>query len=70
MHEWKKTVGYKLRGMSQEKAREILAAISKPGPTIFHSEIRDLTGGLNSQSINSYVIRKLGIKAGYIKNTK
>lgn len=65
---WKKTVAARIRAMTPEQARASLASItadtSKNGATILHAEIRNLTGGFNSQSINFHVIRMLGKKAG------
>jgi len=69
---WKARVGQLVGRMTAERAKEILANIrAEDGPrgaTIFHPDIRELTGGYNSQSINGYVIRKLGVKAGIIRN--
>ena len=60
---WKRTVGQNLRHLKLGEARKILAQITAEGPTIFHGDIKRLTGGFNSQSINFYVIRKLNEKA-------
>lgn len=65
---WKRTVGQKIRHLSSEQAKAIIHAINAKnnaqGATIFHDEIKALTGGYNSQTINAYVVRKLAIKAG------
>lgn len=67
MNSWKRVVGARIRYLTKEQALEIIKRITAEGNTIFHEDIRNLTGGLNSQSINSHVLRKLGYKAGIIK---
>jgi len=67
MNNWRKTLGQRVRHLTPEQAREIIDAVSQRGPTIFHPEIRKLTGGFNSQAINYMVLRKLAVKAGIIK---
>ena len=64
---WRRVAGQRIRHLTPEQAKAILAAISKRGPTIFHPEIRELTGGYGSQSINTHVIRKLAARAGMIR---
>lgn len=53
--------------LTPEEARATLERIRAEGPTIFHEDIRNLTGGLNSQSLNDLVIRRLGERAGLVK---
>jgi hypothetical protein len=65
---WKRKVGAALRRMKPADAKAKLEAIqaeteAQGGATILHATIRQLTGGLNSQSINFYVVRKLHEKA-------
>lgn len=65
-HKWRRTLGQKVRHLTPEQCKEMLARInheSRNGATIFHATIRDLTGGLNSQTINFAVVRKLAEKA-------
>ena len=59
-------VSAKLRNTTIEEAKELIASLIPK--TIEQPLIRELTGGYASQSINSIVTRKLGVKAGYIKN--
>ena len=66
----RRRVAAKISRMTKEKAIETLAAIAKRGSTIIVPEIADLTGGYNSQNINFAVQRKLGVKAGYMRNAK
>jgi hypothetical protein len=69
---WRRVAGGKIGRMTKEQAlakiQEINAEHPGPGATIHHPAIRELTGGFNSQAINGYVLRKLGVKAGIIKN--
>lgn len=59
----RRTVGARVRRLTPEQARDIIARYSAKGG-LQHEDIRNLTGGYNSQSINSYVIRKLAEHAG------
>ena len=59
-------VAAKVSRMTTNQARDLIAAMIPK--TIEQPLIRDLTGGYASQAINQTVMRKLGIKAGYIKN--
>jgi len=59
-------VAAKVSHMTAEDARDLISRMESG--TIEQPLIRDLTGGYASQSINQTVMRKLGIKAGYIKN--
>jgi len=63
---WKRIVGQRVARLSPEEARATLDAIRAEGITIFHPAIRSLTNGLNSQSINGYVTRKLAVRAGLL----
>lgn len=65
-HNWKRIVGQRIRHLTPEQARAALDAIQRDGITIQHATVRTLTNGINSQSINAYVIRKLAVRAGYI----
>lgn len=67
MTNWKRTLGQKLCGVTAEKAKELIAAKLNDGNGIGSQTIRDLTGGFSSQAIDTYVLRKLGIKAGIIR---
>ena len=64
---WKRRAAAKVARLSPEQAREMLARIAAEGYTILHPDIRELTGGYNSQSINGHVTRLLGRRAGYVK---
>ena len=64
MIDWKKTAEKNIKKLSAVEAGETLKRIHTEGSTIFHPEIRALTGGFNSQAINFLVIRMLGKKAG------
>lgn len=66
----RRRVASRVSRMSPEQARAILAEIAKRGSTIYIREISTLTGGYNSQNINFMVQRKLGVKAGYVKNPR
>ena len=70
----RRRIGAVIGRMTKEDAISVLARIRTedggPRPTIFHATIREITGGYNSQAINGHVIRKLGIKAGIIKEMK
>ena len=59
-------VAAKISRMTKDEAINLIAALEPK--TIYQPLIRELTGGYNSQSINGIVTRKLGIKAGYIRN--
>ncbi len=60
----------KVGHMSTDEAKAVIAECRMDGITIFHPAIKQLTGGYNSQSINNWVMRQLGIKAGIIKNRR
>jgi hypothetical protein len=68
---WKRTAAAKVRRLSPEQAQAVLARITEETQrtrgTIFHADIRELTGGLNSQSINFHVTRLLAKRAGIIR---
>jgi hypothetical protein len=64
---WRRILGQKLRRVTADEARATLAAHAKRGPGIGDPAIRELTGGVSSQAIDGYVLRRLGIIAGYIK---
>ena len=59
-------VAAKVSRMTETEAREMIAGMIPK--TIEQPLIRELTGGYASQSINSTVMRKLGVKAGFIRN--
>jgi hypothetical protein len=63
MQAWKRVAGQRIRRLTPAEAQAAIARISAEGATMFHQDIRNLTGGFNSQSINFYVIRKLAEKA-------
>lgn len=60
---WKRTAKRKIARLSATEVRRIMDCVnetgSKMGHTIMQPEIRALTGGYNSQSINFYVMRML-----------
>jgi hypothetical protein len=68
MTDWKKTANKNIRKLSVPEALDILKRIADArritGPTMYSPEIRDLTGGFNSQAINYTVLRLLGKKVG------
>jgi len=64
---WKRTARRNVRKLSPAGAQATIARINAEGTTIFHADIRALTGGYNSQSINFHVIRLLAKRAGVIK---
>ncbi len=68
MTNWRRIVGQRVSHMTPLEARAALDAIKAEGVTIFQPTIKALTNGLNSQSVNTYVIRKLAIRAGIIKD--
>ena len=68
LQSWKQTAKKNVAKLSPEEAKAIIADKTKAGPGIGHPKMRELTGGLSSQSIDMFVLRHLGIKAGYIKN--
>jgi hypothetical protein len=67
LQQWKATLRRNVRRLSPADATLALAAIREEeresGPTIFHSTIRALTGGFNSQTINFVVIRALAVRS-------
>lgn len=67
----RRRVGQVVSRMTPGQARALVEKIGertqREGATIQHPEIREITGGYASQNINFYVMRKLGIKAGMIK---
>ena len=65
--EWRSTARRNVAALSPEQAKKIIARVQAEGVTMFHKDIRDLTGGYNSQSINFHVLRLLGSKAGILK---
>ena len=68
----RRRVGAVVGRMTKDEALSTIAHINAEqavtGPTIFSETIRGITGGFNSQSINNYVVRKIGVKAQIIKN--
>ncbi|CAB4164131.1 hypothetical protein UFOVP1146_67 [uncultured Caudovirales phage] len=64
MIDWKKTAVKNIGKLSVSEALDTLKKIQKEGSTIFHADIKALTGGFNSQAINFTVVRLLGKKAG------
>lgn len=62
----RRRVAAKVTHMSAEQALSKLADIRKVGSTIHIAPIRDLTGGYCSQALNTWVIRKLAVRAGMI----
>ena len=64
MIDWKKTAEKNIRKLTVSEALDILKRINTEGATIFHADIKALTGGFNSQAINFTVVRLLGKKAG------
>ena len=68
----RRRVGAVVGRMTKDEALATIAQINAEqavtGPTIFSETIRGITGGFNSQSINHYVVRKIGVKAQIIKN--
>jgi hypothetical protein len=69
---WKRRVGQVVRRLSPRQARAIIDSVNVrsaglAGTTIDLPEIKALTGGFNSQSINYYVMRKLAVRAGICK---
>lgn len=75
---WRRVVAGKISRMSADQARAVIATIEAErkaacptgGATIFLPTIRALTGGLNSQAINGHVLRRLGVRAGIIRNAR
>ena len=67
INNWRRIVAQNVRRMSPEQAKAALHRINVEGVTIFHETVREITNGLNSQSINHYVIQKLARRAGVIK---
>lgn len=70
MSNWRRIVGQRVSRLTEQEARDKLAAIRAEGVTMFHPTIRELTNGLNSQSINHYVIQRLAHRAALAKVTK
>lgn len=64
---WKRALGQRLRHMSTLQARRFIDRISAHGITIEQPAVRELTGGFAGQTINAYVLRKLAVKAGMIR---
>ena len=64
MIDWKKTAEKNIRKLTASGALDTLKRINTEGATIFHADIKALTGGFNSQAINFTVVRLLGKKAG------
>ena len=64
---WKRVTGGNIGRLTAEEARAVIDTYHNEtraaGQTIHHESIRALTGGLNSQSINFYVLAKLNHKA-------
>jgi hypothetical protein len=67
MANWRRVLGQKLRHISPEQAKAIIEGKSIG---IGSADIKSLTGGYSSQSIDMHVMRRLGIKAGLIKGCK
>lgn len=64
---WKRTAARNVRKLSHDEARAIVHRVNSQGATIFHDDIKRLTGGYQSQNINFHVMRLLGKKIGIIK---
>lgn len=67
MKNWRRVMAAKIARLTPEEARARLEMIRADGITIFHPAIRKLTGGFNSQTINSIVARRLAGRAGMIR---
>ncbi len=65
---WRRILGAQVRKLSPEQCRTLLAQHTARGPQIGDPQYRKLTGGYSSQSIDMEVTRKLGVKAGIIRN--
>lgn len=59
----RRRVAQRVRHMTKAEALAWLERYNAESPhygaTIMHQSVRDLTGGYNSQSLNSYVVRKV-----------
>lgn len=66
MQAWRGTARRAIAKMTPDEAKEFIVEYSKSG-SIVHSPIRRLTGGFASQSINFYVIRMVGKRAGVVR---
>jgi hypothetical protein len=64
---WKLTAAKNVRSLTPEEACATIERITAEGVTIFHEDIKKITGGYVSQNINGYVMRLLGIRCGLIK---
>ena len=68
----RRTVSQRVRRMTQEQAKEWLLENNRHqrhhGSTIFSPQVRELTGGFNSQSINNYVVRKVYDRAKEVRS--
>lgn len=64
MKNWRRTLGQKVRHLTPEQARAILAAHRARGVGIGDPAFRALTGGYSSQSIDTQVTRALAFRAG------
>lgn len=60
---WKRRAAQSVRRLTPTEAKDVLVRIAAEGYTIFHPDIKRITGGHNSQSINYHVIRLLHKRA-------
>ena len=66
MIDWKKMATKNVKKLNASEALDTLKRINTEGSTIFHADIKALSGGFNSQAINFLVIRMLAKKAGIL----
>jgi len=60
---WRSKVGQRIARMSVSECSEWMKRFQSEGVTINHESVREITGGLASQSVNAYVSGKIGRKA-------
>lgn len=66
----KRSAAARISRLTKEQALEVLRRMRERGYSIDQDAIRELTGGYASQSLNAWVTRKVGIKAGIIRNVR
>jgi hypothetical protein len=62
----KRSASARISRLTKEQALEVLRQCRERGATIDQPAIRELTGGFASQSLNSWVTRRVAFKAGLI----
>jgi hypothetical protein len=65
---WKQVAARNINRLTPGEARATVERIGAEGATIFHPDVKRITGGFQSQSINFAVVRMLARRAGMVQS--